>query len=263
MHYFNDANQLLEWAEADILKIIEAHNKFIKNLKFKKIIEIEANTGNKIYKAIFDEPLSSETKRHCASAINNCRLSLDQALSAVWKMSSLGKDPSNLYYPIRDCLSDLEGKLQNKPYSCFNISILDAIRQMSPYHQNQDGSYGNYALVALSEAARKKHLIIPKVICSISSTAIKNGFISDLITPLGDINLDMQNCEIILGKTGPKGQLIFDLELDFILTTEGAGKLDGTNLLLNMEAILKNCKYAVGKIEYASTGQITKHPMKL
>lgn len=251
MSAFDDAKQLLEWAEADINRLQKLCSALIDDVKTERVVDTEPETGNKIFKIILDKKLPPDATRLSTQAILHLRHALDQAACAAWRCSDLGEIPNRLYYPVRTTPNDFEGTMKTEPYARLNEAVIDGFRQMQPYPARKGEWDGNPHIVALSDAASRKHSMVCKVLGQVGSISISNGLIIGPITDIFDIRWDIENGEMILGKTIPNGQLNYNLSIGLGVTLSGAGKLDGKPLIQNLFAILENCKKAVARLELA------------
>tara|TARA_R110000868_G_scaffold29558_8_gene109974 strand:- start:180 stop:959 length:780 start_codon:yes stop_codon:yes gene_type:complete len=218
----------LELFQTITSKFFDAHSQSI-------LIDVDAVTGNKTYKVVFEGNLPAEARDAVSGAIADLRHALDMAMCATYEIVKGEAAPKHLYFPRGRSAEDVRGKLRKTELPA---NVIDYLVSLQPHPtESQNTIINNRLLCDLVTAAQSKHRIACALDANVEEVWIK-ATVKDAVSLSVPPRWDFEEQEAVLCTVGPQGHFeanySFALEIIFV----GAGPLTGWSV---EQALLQLC----------------------
>lgn len=164
---FEPSKKAINWAQEALVELDQIARDFFNRQTGQLFTELDAQTGEKVWKARLAEPFPEAFGRKATEALNNTRHAFDQS---VYAACSLFKQTGNrsINFPWAANPTDLQRLMERRGIP---EELWDAIRKHEPYPRSDAYAGGDDIIRALATIANNKHTVGIAVIGHVASMA--------------------------------------------------------------------------------------------
>jgi hypothetical protein len=152
---FVSPREMLEWADEAIQELDIICRDFFANNPCASVIDVDEDARQEVHKVKLMRELPKSVARKATEALNNIRLSFDQAYLAGLKVAGVPVKVKTLHFPWADSPDDLE---KNR-FGPVPERLRPVFRDIAPYPRGNGYAGGNDSVRALAQiSGRNKHI---------------------------------------------------------------------------------------------------------
>jgi hypothetical protein len=248
---FHSPRSLISHARDEIKDAEARINAFFAATPIARVVEIDTQTGQRIFKARLTEELPDKITVVVKDAAGNLRDALDHAVYASTAVL-VGGNPSKTGFPFAQDANGVLGELNGKRLCGNAPEIRPLLAAFNPYPG------GNDLLSGLNSIRNPNthRILVPVGVgaAHIGNITIRNGVISGG-TQIGHGVWDAAKNEFEYMRLGPTSHFESQVQIAFNVSFKGIEKLEGQPIIPTLSAIAGEVERVVSAIE-AETGRI-------
>ncbi|WP_439574169.1 hypothetical protein [Phreatobacter sp.] len=253
---FESPRFLLTQSSENISKFEGLCEAFLTKNGYTNVVDIEPETGNKVFKVAFRNPLPAKARHLATTALNDIRHALDQAACAAVAVVT-GAEPGDVFFPKGETPSDLLGRLRRK----IPTELHPIFQSFETYPTQNGAPGGNHTLCALIEAAGpNKHSVTYKVGGRITQYRDDNIRGTNVISIGLPPEWDWDKNEMIIGVTAPNGHLDYQFKIAGLVAFGPSRGLTGVPVTGFLRQAFTEVSRVVDALEAEATRIISSRP---
>jgi hypothetical protein len=219
--------------------------RFFDGNSYANVVDVDRETGNKTFKVKFAHAFPGRARHIAATAINDVRHSLDQAVCAAVRAVT-GKEPGTIYFPKGETRNDYVARVHK-----YIPDVLWPIFLTFESYPTGDGYPGGDPVLSnlIASTGANKHDITCKVGAIVAFWGPENISGTDGISMMIPPTWDWEQNEMVIGITRASGHIHYKFNFSPAVVFGDAGKLNGAPVSLFLSKALSAAEGIVGSIE--------------